>query len=290
MESSLPATTLSKIKIDNLLSLTGNNKCFECECEEVEWVSFPSCVFLCSLCVRSHKEFKLQQILKCLAISEFTENEIKKLSIGGNARFHKLLTEYKVPLKEPNIEHKYLTKIASYYYRLLDVQIDRINKVPNSEEQYNNFIKMKPDLNIGCELDNSLIEEKNIQKDNYTTNSSLGSWFGYFGDKISSIGNYMGINNFVNGSYQKIDNTLNEYGIKEKLNGAVDYAKNAGEYMFDKAKEFSGNATEVIGNSIVNIKNTAVNLINGENNGEVKENGNNGMDVKNDNSEFKTIK
>ena len=289
MDNTSPTTTLSKIKIDNLLSLTGNNKCFECECEEVEWVSFPSCVFLCSLCVRSHKEFKLKQTLKCLAISEFTENEIKKLNIGGNARFHKLLNEYKVPLKEPNIEHKYLTKIATYYYKLLDVQINRINKIPNSEEEYNNFIKIKPDLNIGCELDNS-IEEKNVQKDNYTTNSSLGSWFGYFGDKISSIGNYMGINNIVNNSYNKIDNTLNEYGIKEKFNGAVDYAKNAGGYMFDKAKEFSGNATEVIGNSIVNIKNTAVNMINGESNGDKKENGGNVIKEGGNNSQYSTIK
>jgi hypothetical protein len=39
--------TLSNAKLETILSLTGNNKCFECDSPDVDWVSFPSTVFLC---------------------------------------------------------------------------------------------------------------------------------------------------------------------------------------------------------------------------------------------------
>ena len=42
--------TLSNAKIESILSLTGNNKCFECESPEVDWVSFPAAVFICHNC------------------------------------------------------------------------------------------------------------------------------------------------------------------------------------------------------------------------------------------------
>ena len=50
--------TLSNAKIESILSLTGNNKCFECDNSEVDWVSFPATVFICINCCRRHKEFK----------------------------------------------------------------------------------------------------------------------------------------------------------------------------------------------------------------------------------------
>ena len=47
--------TLSNAKIESILSLTGNNKCFECDNSEVDWVSFPATVFICINCCRRHK-------------------------------------------------------------------------------------------------------------------------------------------------------------------------------------------------------------------------------------------
>ena len=95
--------TLSSDKINSLLSLPGNNKCLECDNTTVEWVSFPTAVFLCASCGRQHKNFKKAEIVKSLSIFEFTEKEVSKLSIGGNGRYSSLLKEYNIPLSEPNI-------------------------------------------------------------------------------------------------------------------------------------------------------------------------------------------
>jgi hypothetical protein len=132
-----PSETLSNAKIESILSLTGNNKCFECNSEDVDWISFPATVFLCLNCCRRHKEFAIKPTLKSLSVSEFTQHEIKKMNLGGNARFLTILNEYTISLKEPNIEYKYQTIISLYYFKLLEVQICKIEKL---KEQMKNII------------------------------------------------------------------------------------------------------------------------------------------------------
>ena len=279
METS--SETLSNITIENILSLTGNNKCFECESPEVDWISFPAAVFLCLNCCRRHKEFIIKPTLKSLSVSEFTQHEIKKMNLGGNARFLTILNEYKISLKDPNIEYKYQTVISLYYFKLLDVQVCKIEKVKGANEEYNKLLKEKPSYEFGCQQSQVFILNEGIMEDNdkkendgkYKTDSALGGWFGYFGDKINNVSKFIGLNAVIHNAKNGFNNSMDRLKIKDSLNKAVDYSKSAGEYVVDKAKEVSQNpmvveAKEKISHVVDEVKDSAMNMIknNSENN------------------------
>ena len=240
--------SLSSTKIESILSLTGNNKCFECENPNVDWVSFPASVFICLNCGRRHKEFKFKPILKSLSVSEFTPHEIKKMNLGGNARFHTLMNEYKISLKEPNIEYKYQTFISLYYFKLLEIQVKKIENAEGADLEYNKILGEKPTYDIGRQISqqgfinnnmNQIQEvssgENNKNNNNYKVDSSLGGWLGYFGDKINNVTEYFGINSVL----QNASSSMENFKIKDTINKAVDYTKSATDYIIDKAKEVS---------------------------------------------------
>ena len=276
--------TLSNAKIESILSLTGNNKCFECESPEVDWVSFPAAVFICHNCGRRHKEFKFKPTLKSLSVSEFTSHEIKKMNLGGNARYHTLMDEYKISLKEPNIEYKYQTVISLYYFRLLEIQVRKIENDFGADEEYNKILNERPTYDVGSQPSQGfVVNEGNIYpiqdgnnnngninngniNDKYKTGSTLGGWLGYFGDQLNNVTEYFGINNAINNASNTINNTLENYHIKDTLNKAVDYTKCAGGYIVDKAKEISQNPVvnetkERITQTFGELKDTAINMI-----------------------------
>ena len=271
--------TLSNAKIESILTLTGNNKCFECESPEVDWVSFPAAVFICHNCGRRHKEFKFKPTLKSLSVSEFTPHEIKKMNLGGNARYHTLMDEYKISMKEPNIEYKYQTVISLYYFKLLEIQVKKIENEIGADEEYNKILGERPTYDIGGQPSQGfIVNDGNINliqdvgvdngnnKDKYKTDSTLGGWLGYFGDQLNNMTEYLGINNALNSASNTINNTLENYHLKDTFNKAVDYTKKGGEYIVDKAKEISQNpmvneTKEKITQTIGGLKDTAMNMI-----------------------------
>ena len=244
--------TLSNVKIESILSLSGNNKCFECESPEVDWVSFPAAIFICLNCGRRHKEFKFKPILKSLSVSEFTQHEIKKMNLGGNARYHALLDEYKISMKEPNIEYKYQTMISKYYFKLLETQVNKIENNIGADDEYNKILGERPTYDIGRQFSEGFItkerdeieevkESNEIKGNNDNKESSLGSWLGYFGDKINSATEYLGINNAIHNVSNKINNSIENFSLKDTIDKAVDYSKTAGEYVLDTAKKIAEN-------------------------------------------------
>ena len=244
--------TLSNVKIESILSLSGNNKCFECESPEVDWVSFPAAIFICLNCGRRHKEFKFKPILKSLSVSEFTQHEIKKMNLGGNARYHALLDEYKISMKEPNIEYKYQTMISKYYFKLLETQVNKIENNIGADDEYNKILGERPTYDIGRQFSEGFItkegdeieevkESNEIKGNNDSKESSLGSWLGYFGDKINSATEYLGINNAIHNVSNKINNSIENFSLKDTIDKAVDYSKTAGEYVLDTAKKIAEN-------------------------------------------------
>ena len=244
--------TLSNVKIESILSLSGNNKCFECESPEVDWVSFPAAIFICLNCGRCHKEFKFKPILKSLSVSEFTQHEIKKMNLGGNARYHALLDEYKISTKEPNIEYKYQTMISKYYFKLLETQVNKIENNIGADDEYNKILGERPTYDIGRQFSEGFItkegdeieevkESNEIKGNNDNKDSSLGSWLGYFGDKINSATEYLGINNAIHNVSNKINNSIENFSLKDTIDKAVDYSKTAGEYVLDTAKKIAEN-------------------------------------------------
>ena len=269
---------LSNAKIENILSLTGNNKCFECEDPNVDWVSFPATVFICLNCGRRHKEFKPKPTLKSLSVSEFSQHEIKKMNLGGNARYHTLMDEYKISLKEPNIEYKYNTVISLYYFKLLETQVNKIENNIGADEEYNKILGERPTYEIGRQLSQGYVinegnalkeigENKEENNDKYKADSTLGGWLGYFGDQINNMTEYIGLNNVLSTAQNNINNTLQNSNIKNAFNKAVDFTKSTGEYMINKANEISQSniiqeTKEKISQTLGGLKDSAINMIN----------------------------
>ena len=267
--------TLSNDKIQSLLSIPGNNKCLECGNTSIEWVSFPTSIFLCQSCSREHKSFSKKETIKSLSISEFTERELSKLSIGGNDRYLSILKEYNISITEPNIQNKYLTFATAYYNALLDAEINKNENSQNSEEILDLLISKKPSEELGPKLMGDtadyykeLVESVN---NNNSNNSGFGGFFSFLGNQIYNVAENLGINKVYNDTKNTIDNKLNEYGIKEKVAKGVDYAKSAGGYLVDKGKELAN--TNIVQGAVNKVKegvdfvnNSAINMINNINN------------------------
>ena len=253
--------TLSSDKINSLLSLPGNNKCLECDNTTVEWVSFPTAVFLCASCGRQHKNFKKAEIVKSLSIFEFTEKEVSKLSIGGNGRYSSLLKEYNIPLSEPNIENKYLTFATAYYNALLEAEINKNNNISHAEETLNTLISKKPNSELGPQLMGDTPDYYMELLKAVPTNNSIGfgGFFGFIGNQIYNAAEQLGINKVYNDTKNTLDSKLNEYGIKEKVAMGYDYAKSAGVYIVDKTKEIA--SSDVVQGTVTKVK-EGVNYVN----------------------------
>ena len=250
--------TLSADKVQSLLNLPGNNKCLECGKTTIEWVSFPSAIFLCQSCSREHKSFSKKETIKSLSISEFTEKELSKLSIGGNDRYLSILREYNIPISEPNIENKYLTYATAFYNALLDAEINKSNGEPNSKEILDLLISKKPSMEIGPKLigDSADYYKELVESVSSNNNQSgFGGFFSFLGNQIYNVAESLGIDRVYNNTKNSIDNKLNEYGIKEKMAKGVDYAKSAGEYIVDKGKEIAN--TNIVQGAVNKVKDGA---------------------------------
>ena len=288
--------TLSADKISSLLSIPGNNKCLECDNTSIEWVSFPTSIFLCQSCSREHKSFTKKETIKCLSIDEFTENELSKLSIGGNDRFLTILKEYNIDINNPNKENKYLTFAAAYYNALLEAEINKNNKISGAEETLNLLISKKPLIEVGSKLmgDTADYYKELVESANNNKKSGFGGFFSFLGNQVYNVAESLGINKVYNDTKNTIDNKLNEYGIKDKMVKGVDYAKSAGGYLVDKGKEIANtnivqgamnkvkDGVEFVNNSAINLFNN-INQIGIDNNNESKnEPQNNNLDFLNE--------
>ena len=197
------------------------------------------------------------------------------MNLGGNARFLTLMNEYKISLKEPNIEYKYQTIISLYYFKLLDVQVNKIENNPGADEEYNKILGERPSYDLGGQISQGFVlsegnQNEQVKKEpedgKYKTDSSLGGWFGYFGDKINNVTEFIGLNAVINNASNGFNNSMQRLGIKDTLNKAVDYSKSAGEYVVDKVKEVSqsplvAETKDKISQVVTGVKDSAMNMI-----------------------------
>ena len=285
--------TLSDDKVQSLLSLPGNNKCLECGNSSIEWVSFPTSIFLCQSCSREHKSFSKKETIKSLSISEFTEKELSKLSIGGNDRYLAILKEYNISISEPNIENKYLTFATAYYNALLEAEINKNNNIPNSEETLNLLISKKPLIEVGSKLmgDTADYYKELVESANNNKKSGFGGFFSFLGNQVYNVAESLGINKVYNDTKNTIDNKLNEYGIKDKMVKGVDYAKSAGGYLVDKGKEIVNTnivqgAVNKVKDGVEFVNNSAINLFNNINQIGIDNNNESKNEPQNNNLDF----
>ena len=285
--------TLSADKISSLLSIPGNNKCLECDNTSIEWVSFPTSIFLCQSCSREHKSFTKKETIKCLSIDEFTENELSKLSIGGNDRFLTILKEYNIDINNPNKENKYLTFAAAYYNALLEAEINKNNKMSGAEETLNLLISKKPLIEVGSKLmgDTADYYKELVESANNNKKSGFGGFFSFLGNQVYNVAESLGINKVYNDTKNTIDNKLNEYGIKDKMVKGVDYAKSAGGYLVDKGKEIANTnivqgAVNKVKDGVEFVNNSAINLFNNINQIGIDNNNESKNEPQNNNLDF----
>ena len=204
-----------------------------------------------------------------MSISEFTEKELSKLSIGGNDRYLSLLNEYNIPLSEPNIENKYLTFATAYYNALLEAEINKNDNISNSTETLNTLISKKPSSEMGPQLmgDSPDYYMELVKAVPANNDMGFGGFFGFIGSQIYSAAEQLGINKAYNDTKNAIDSKLNEYGIKEKVAMGYDYAKSAGGYIVDKGKEIASapivqGAVDKVKEGVNYVNNSAINIIN----------------------------
>lgn len=285
--------TLSADKISSLLSIPGNNKCLECDNTSIEWVSFPTSIFLCQSCSREHKSFTKKETIKCLSIDEFTENELSKLSIGGNDRFLTILKEYNIDINNPNKENKYLTFAAAYYNALLEAEINKNNKISGAEETLNLLISKKPLIEVGSKLmgDTADYYKELVESANNNKKSGFGGFFSFLGNQVYNVAESLGINKVYNDTKNTIDNKLNEYGIKDKMVKGVDYAKSAGGYLVDKGKKIANTnivqgAVNKVKDGVEFVNNSAINLFNNINQIGIDNNNESKNEPQNNNLDF----
>ena len=285
--------TLSADKISSLLSIPGNNKCLECDNTSIEWVSFPTSIFLCQSCSREHKSFTKKETIKCLSIDEFTENELSKLSIGGNDRFLTILKEYNIDINNPNKENKYLTFAAAYYNALLEAEINKNNKISGAEETLNLLISKKPLIEVGSKLmgDTADYYKELVESANNNKKSGFGGFFSFLGNQVYNVAESLGIKKVYNDTKNTIDNKLNEYGIKDKMVKGVDYAKSAGGYLVDKGKEIANTnivqgAVNKVKDGVEFVNNSAINLFNNINQIGIDNNNESKNEPQNNNLDF----
>ena len=132
-----------------LINIPENKICNDCQKKNPRWCSINNAVFLCPSCARKHRKFnKNISTIKSIEGDLWTKDEIKKLCIGGNERFNKLMSSYNIPITLDNAKYKYHTRIADYYRNLLNEEI--------KEKKIIDIIK--PSLKEGIEL---------ISKDEY---------------------------------------------------------------------------------------------------------------------------
>ena len=153
-----------------IINIPENKFCNDCQKKNPRWCSINNAILLCASCTRKHRKYnKNISTIKSLEGDLWTKDEIKKLYIGGNERFNKLLSSYNIPLTNENAEYKYHTKIAGYYRNLL-----------NEELKGKKVISLiKPSLKEGIELiskeDYDKLNEYVPSQDNVLQNNNINN-------------------------------------------------------------------------------------------------------------------
>ena len=243
-----------------IISIEENKTCNDCQKKNPRWCSVNNAVFLCPSCTRKHRKFKNNiSYIKSIDGDLWTKEEIKKVLIGGNERFNKLMTSYNIPLTLENSKYKYHTKIAEYYRKLLDEEI--------KEKKIIDIIK--PSLKEGIELINKEEYDKLNQyapsQDN-VINNNINSEVNSNNDFSNVLNIPKKDNIFVNpfasdfsNSNNNMNNNFNDNNIHHNNNSDNQNNYNREEEEFDFEKSLN-NFADSMSNVFSNISQKAQNI------------------------------
>ena len=266
-----------------IINITENKFCNDCQKKNPRWCSINNAVLLCPSCARKHQKYnKNISKVKSLEGELWTKDEIKKLYIGGNERFNKMMTSYNIPLTNENAEYKYHTKIAGYYRSLLNEELKGKKVIdlvrPSLKEGIELISKEDYDkLNQYVPSQDNVLENNNNLNNNSDNNSSDvlnipgndNIYANPFASDFTSNNNnnnysnnrrnYNNINNNSNNrnnnnNYQDFEKHLNNFaeGVNNVFNNLsqkaqnIDYnekLKNAEEFIMDKKEKIENSET-----------------------------------------------
>ena len=260
-----------------IINIAENKFCNDCQKKNPRWCSINNAVLLCASCARKHQKYnKNISTIKSLEGELWTKDEIKKLYIGGNERFNKMLSSYNIPLTNENAEYKYHTKIAGYYRNLLNEQL-KGKKVINlikpslkegieliSKEDYDKINQYVPSQDNVLEKDNNNFSNNNNNNnfsdvlnipDNKNNKNEFANPFASdFNNNNNNINNNMNNNINSNMNNNNFEQQLNQFAdsmsnvfmdISQKAQN-IDYnekLRNAGEYIMDKKEKIENSET-----------------------------------------------
>ena len=248
-------------KIPEILSIEGNNKCFDCGAENPKWASINNGIFLCLKCAGVHRSFGLQiSIIRSLQIDSWTEKQLLFLSKGGNNKFQTFLSEYKIVPSSCN-ELKYKSKAAKYYRQMLNIEVEK-----SIDANFTGPELEKPNLETGVqileikendkEINNDFIIGSGIVNTNPPPQQEDNSFFGFVNSFVKDF------TEIAKDAATTMGNSLSELKITDTVlntgNKMLDYAKAGGEFIVNKTKEVANsdivqNFTKTAGEEINNI-------------------------------------
>ena len=222
-----------------IVNITENKFCNDCQRKNPRWCSINNAVLLCPSCARRHQKYNNNiSKVKSLEGELWTKEEVKKLYIGGNERFNKLLISYNIPLSNENTEYKYHTKIAAYYRNLLDEElgkkIDNLIKPSLKEgielidkEDYDKLNQYKPSKNNVLEANNNINNDSNnINQNNFSNVLNIPENENIYANPFASEFNTETNNNTNNYNYNNNYNNSNNYNYNNNYNNSNNYRNN----------------------------------------------------------------
>ncbi|ORY83339.1 ArfGap-domain-containing protein [Neocallimastix californiae] len=111
-----------------LKQIEGNNKCMDCGAQDPRWASLNYGIFLCSKCFDIHRSLKDNDTLLSLEIDNWSEDQLKKLQLGGNANAIKFFEKQSDYRKDMSVKEKYTSKFSKTYIEKLLKKCEKNNQ------------------------------------------------------------------------------------------------------------------------------------------------------------------
>lgn len=235
--------------INKIINIDGNNRCVDCGSDDPQWASMNNSVFVCLNCAGIHRSLGVEiSYIRSLVIDNWDNDQLKKLSIGGNNRFISNLEDFDIITKDnyislnsETIKKKYKYVASEYYRSLLNselLMIDTPEKptkeegqkiieensvlVDNSSHNPNNLFKDNSD-----EITADVSKNNNLKKNNSIFNK-INTMYTYTTKQVSKA---------IQNTGDKLDNMKIKEKIKQTGSKTVDVVKDAGKYVSEKANK-----------------------------------------------------
>ena len=230
-----------------IINIPENKICNDCQKKNPRWCSINNAVFLCPSCTRKHRKFnKNISSIKSVEGDLWTKDEIKKLYIGGNERFNKLMSSYNIPLTLENAKYKYHTKIAGYYRNLLNEEIKE-KKIIDIQ---------KPSLKEGIEL----IDKDEYDKIDQYNPSQINSFSNNINNEGSNNDNFSNILNIPQKENKFVNPFATEFQNQNSNNNNNNSNNNNRKEDDFNFEQHLNDFADTIGNVFSNISQTAQNI------------------------------